>query len=160
MKTSSRIAAIVAFVGGVALAAGVGAIAHNAGGMSLHHGGPVSAEEVASHVDMLLQHVYIEVDATDAQKTQLEAIVKQAVTDLLPLRDQVHSAHADALAVFTQDTIDRNAIETLRAEHMRTAEQASQRIAQAIADVAQVLTPAQRKKLAAHMALHQAEHQG
>jgi periplasmic protein CpxP/Spy len=159
MKTSTRIAAIVAFAGGVAVAAGVTAVAHNAGGMGMHHGA-ATAEEVASHVDMVLQHVYIEVDATDAQKTQLEAIVKQAVNDLLPLRDGFKTAHAQALAVFTQDSIDRNAIENLRAEHMRTAEQASQRIAQAIADVAQVLTPAQRKKLAAHIAVHHEESKG
>jgi Spy/CpxP family protein refolding chaperone len=56
------------------------------------------------------------------------------------------------LALLSQDHIDRAAIETMRAEHLQAADQASRRIAQVIGDVAEVLTPAQRKALATRAA--------
>ena len=48
----------------------------------------------------------------------------------------------------TAPTIDRTAIERLRAEQIALAETASKRIAQALADAAEVLNPEQRKKVA------------
>jgi len=33
----------------------------------------------------MLKHLYVEIDATDAQKAQITPLVKQAVSDLLPL---------------------------------------------------------------------------
>jgi len=50
--------------------------------------------------------------------------------------------------VLSQDHVDRAALETLRAEQLQLAEQASRRLTQALADVADVLTVAQRKQLA------------
>jgi Spy/CpxP family protein refolding chaperone len=45
-------------------------------------------------------------------------------------------------------TIDRAAIEALRAEQVALADATSKRLAQALADTADVLTPEQRVKLA------------
>jgi periplasmic protein CpxP/Spy len=52
----------------------------------------------------------------------------------------------------TAPTIDRSAIERLRAEQIGLAETASKRIAQALADAADVLSPEQRRKVADWMA--------
>jgi Spy/CpxP family protein refolding chaperone len=49
--------------------------------------------------------------------------------------------------LLTQPTIDRAAIEALRVEHLALAEAASKRFTQALADVAEVLTPEQRRKI-------------
>ena len=46
------------------------------------------------------------------------------------------------------------AIETLRADQLQLAGQASTRIARALADAAEVLTPAQRKELALRVERH------
>jgi periplasmic protein CpxP/Spy len=48
----------------------------------------------------------------------------------------------------TAPTIDRSAIERLRAEKIGLAETASKRIAQGLADAAEVLSPEQRRKVA------------
>jgi Spy/CpxP family protein refolding chaperone len=96
----------------------------------------------------MLKHLYVEIDATDEQKQRLAPIVKQAAKDLLPMREKMRDARKKAVELLTQDSIDRVAIETLRAEQIRFAEQASSRVAQALADAAEVLTPAQRKELA------------
>jgi Spy/CpxP family protein refolding chaperone len=142
----------------MAVAAGAGiALAHGPGMVGFHHGGAaMSAEEFSAHVDKFLQHVYIEVDATPAQKAQLDPIIKQAAADLAPLHTQMHDFHAQALAALTADTVDRVALETMRQQHIAAADQASKRITQLIGDVADVLTPAQRKTLAARIAEHHA----
>jgi len=138
---------------GAATAGGLAAVAHEGGQFGWHHGPmAMTAEDFSAHLDKFLQHVYIEIDATDAQKAQLDPLIRQACDDLKPLHEQVHGFHSQALALLTADTIDRTAIETMRAEHIQAADQASRRIAQLLGDVAEVLTPAQRKALAAHIA--------
>jgi Spy/CpxP family protein refolding chaperone len=150
-------AAAIALLAGLAVTAGVTAIAHSAGGAGMHHGGPMSAADVDNHVDRMLQHIYAEIDVTDAQKAQIEPLVKQAVAECAPLHERFHAAHADILALLGADRIDRNAIETLRSENMRLADDATKRITQLIGDVADVLTPAQRKAFVARIAQHHAE---
>jgi Spy/CpxP family protein refolding chaperone len=153
MSTPRKRLAVLALIGGVAIAAGIGAVAHEPGAaFAFHHHPAMSAEEISTHVDKFLQHVYVEIDATDAQKAQIDPLVRQAVTDLMPMHSQARDFHTQALALLSADRIDRAAIETMRAEHIQAADQASRRIAQVIADVAEVLTPAQRKALAARAA--------
>ena len=65
---------------------------------------------------------------------------------------ECHSTRDQAVALLTQPTIDRAALESLRASQLAVAEQASKRLAQALADMADVLTPDQRKAIAEHMA--------
>jgi Spy/CpxP family protein refolding chaperone len=96
----------------------------------------------------MLKHLYVEVDATDAQKQRLGPIVKAAARDLLPLRDRMRDARLQAVALLSQPSIDRAALEALRANQLQLAEQASKRLTQALADAADVLTPEQRKQLA------------
>ena len=150
-------AAIATLIGGIAAGIGIKAFAQG-GGCGWHRGGfaagPLDPAQVDEHLDRMLKHLYVEIDATDEQKQRLEPIVKQAVKDLLPLRDKARAGRQRALELLTADTMDRGAIEALRAEHLQLAEQASRRIAQALGDVAEVLTPVQRKELAARMEKH------
>ena len=119
-----------------------GANAHGRHGWG--HGEPWSE----ARIDKMLQHLYIEIDATEAQKQQLTPIAKAAVKDLLPLRDQHRAAHRRALELLASDHVDRGALEALRGEQIGLADQASRRIAQALADAAEVLTPEQRRNIA------------
>ena len=150
-------AAIATLIGGIAAGIGIKAFAQG-GGCGWHRGGfaagPLDPAALDEHLDRMLKHLYVEIDATDEQKERLAPIVKRAVKDLLPLREKMQSAHKQAVELLTRDTIDHGAIEALRAEHLQLAEQASRRIAQALGDAAEVLTPAQRKELAARMEKH------
>jgi periplasmic protein CpxP/Spy len=153
-----RRAAIAALIGGIAAGIGIKAFAQG-GGFGAWRGagsmaGPLDPARVDEHLERLLKHAYVEIDATDEQKQKLGPIVKQAAKDLLPLRERMHDGRRRALALLAQDSIDRAAIENLRVEHLQLAEQASQRIAQTLADVADVLTPAQRKELATRIERH------
>src|SRR6267378_444881 len=147
-------AAIATLIGGIAAGIGFKAFAQG-GGCGWHRGGfaagPLDPAQVDQHLDRALKHLYVEIDATDEQKQRLAPIVKQAAKDLLPLRERIREARGKALELLTQDSVDRTAIEALRAEHLQLAEQASRRVAQSRADAAEVLTPAQRKELAARV---------
>jgi protein CpxP len=145
----------VAFLAGAALAAGIGGFARSEAMGGWHHGmmmdGTHSAADVSAHVDHMLKHFYVEIDATDAQKAQIGPLVKQAVNDLLPLHAQLHAAHADAMQALAKPTVDRTSLEAARVEHMQLADQASKRIVQLLADVGDVLTAPQRQALADHL---------
>jgi periplasmic protein CpxP/Spy len=145
----------VAFVAGAALAGSVVALASASGMDGWHHGmmmnGTPTAAQVSAHVEHMLKHLYVEIDATEAQKAQIEPLVKQAVNDLLPLHAQLQASHAQAIEGLTQPTIDRAALEAARTTHVQLFDQSSKRIVQLIADIGDVLTPAQRSALVSHL---------
>jgi protein CpxP len=146
---------IAAFIAGAGLMAGIGAVAQGAGLTSMHRGmmlnSNASPAEVAAHVDHMLKHLYVEIDATPAQQAQIGPLVQQAVTDLLPLGPQLKAGHAQFVEALTQSTIDRNGMETIRESQLQLADQGSKRIVQLLGDVGNVLTPAQRQALATHL---------
>ncbi|HTD02455.1 Spy/CpxP family protein refolding chaperone [Undibacterium sp.] len=124
---------------------GMGRGCHHGWGM--HH--DVTPEAMSKHVDAMVNHILA--DGTQEQKTKVADIAKAAFKDLYPLRQQHQAAHQQAVKLLTQPTIDRAALEQVRADEMRLADQVSRRITQAVADAAEVLTPEQRIKLAEHM---------
>jgi Spy/CpxP family protein refolding chaperone len=132
----------------LAVAAGGTALAHGDMRMMSH------SEDMVAHVNGMLQYVYDNVGADAAQKAKLAAISQAATDDLGPLHEQMAATHSQAFALLTQDRIDRTALENLRVEQMQLADTASKRITLFIADVADTLTPAQRKALADHFAAH------
>jgi Spy/CpxP family protein refolding chaperone len=151
---------VFAFFAGAALVGGVGAVAAAMGANGWHHGmmmnGAESPADMSAHIDHVLKHLYVEIDATDAQKAKIGPLVQQAASDLLPLHTQLQAAHAQAVQGLTQPTIDRAALEAAREAHLQLADQASKRIVQLLGDVGDVLTPAQRNALATHLAqLHE-----
>src|SRR5512145_1081613 len=132
------------------IAAGVG---FKAFGRGWRHGyGPIDPAELDRHVERMLKHLYAEIDATDAQKQQLDPIVRQAAKELAPMRENLHAARREALELLAQERVDPAALEALRAKHLQLADQTSRRLTRAIAEAADVLTPAQRKELVAHLA--------
>jgi Spy/CpxP family protein refolding chaperone len=60
----------------------------------------------------------------------------------------MREARQQAVALLAEPTVDRAALEVLRAGQLQLAEGASRRLTQALADVADVLTPEQRRQLA------------
>jgi|SRR5882757_75072 len=140
-------------VAAATLVGGVAALANATGACGWHHGmmSGHNAADVSDHVDQMLKHLYVEIDATDAQKAQITPLVKQAVSDLLPLHTQLQAAHTQAVQGLTMSPVDRTALEAARVTHLQLADQASKRLVQLMADVSDLLTPAQRDALAAHL---------
>ena len=126
---------------------GLNALAHGRG----QGRGPIDPARMEEHLDRMLKHMYVEIDATEAQKQKLDPIAKQAAKDLQPLREKSREARLKSVELLAADKIDRGAIEKARAESMRAADATSKRFTQALTDIAEVLTPEQRKTLAARM---------
>jgi Spy/CpxP family protein refolding chaperone len=115
-------------------------------------GGPLSPAAAEDRADRMVRHLSIEIDATAEQQDKLRGIVRGAVRDLMPLREKAQATRERGLALFTQQTVDRAAIESIRAEQMGLADEASRRIARALGDAAEVLNPEQRRKIEQHIA--------
>ncbi len=113
------------------------------------HHQPFDAEEIAWFVQHRIGHALSRVDATQEQRDKIGAIVKAAVNDVVALRKDHAAQREKALAIFKADSIDRPALESMRAEKLALGETASKRIVQAVADAAEVLKPEQRRQLAA-----------
>jgi Spy/CpxP family protein refolding chaperone len=99
----------------------------------------------------MADRIVSEVDGTPEQRQRIAAIAQGAMTDLMPMREKVRDGRRRSVELLRAPTIDRAAIETLRAEQVALADGASKRFAQAMADTAEVLTPEQRVKLADRM---------
>jgi Spy/CpxP family protein refolding chaperone len=144
---------LISFAAGTALAVGIGASALS-GAMGGMHGmmmSDMTPAQVQTHVDHALKHLYVELDATDAQKAQIGPLVQQAVSDLLPLHTEIGAAHTRVIQALEATPVDRAALEAARAQHLQLADQASKRFVQLIADVGDTLTPAQRKAFIDHV---------
>jgi protein CpxP len=111
-------------------------------------GGSLTPAQIDERIDRMTKHMAIELDATADQQVKIANIAKAAVADLRGLREKAQAARTQAVALLTAPTIDRSAIERLRTEQIGLAETASKRIAQALADAAEVLNPEQRRKIA------------
>ena len=142
--TMVAVALAAAFTGGLATSA----VSHGPGWGHWHgFRGPMSPAQIEDRLDRAVRHAAIEIDATSEQQEKLRSIAKATVKDLLPLRDQARAARERAAELLIQPKVDRAAIEALRAQQMALAETASKRFAQALGDVAEVLTPEQRNKV-------------
>ena len=111
-------------------------------------GGPLTPAQIDDRIDRMTKHMAIELDATADQQARIANIAKAAVGDLRTLREKALATRSQAVTLLTAPTIDRTAIERLRAEQIGLAETASKRIAQALSDAAEVLNPEQRRKVA------------
>ncbi len=121
-----------------------------AGRHAMWHGN-LDADGSAKRINAMVGWVLSDIDATADQKSKIGSIAQAALKDLLPLRDEHKAARARVAELLAAATVDRHAIEALRANEFKLAESASKRLTQAIADAAEVLEPAQRAKLAEKM---------
>jgi len=146
----SRRATLAALAGVLAAAASFSAFAQR--GRGPH--GPIDPAQLEQRLDRMLQHLYVEIEATEEQKQRLDPIVRQAVKELAPLRRNLHAARQEAIGLLGQERVDAAAFEALRAKQIQLTDGASRTVSRALLDAADVLNPAQRKRLAAHLASH------
>jgi protein CpxP len=146
---------LIAIVAGIAT---VGAIAHTAsehfGPFAMMHG-EVNVEQASKHIKKMVNWTLEDVDATADQKAKVNDILQAAMKDLLPEHQEINDAHAQVIQLMSQPTIDRAALEAIRASQIARFDAVSKRLTQAIEDAGDVLTPEQRQKL---IAMHHGQH--
>lgn len=116
-----------------------------------HQGPPGDPERMREHVDFAVERMLSAVDASEEQAELIRDIADAALEDLGDLCATGRAMHEQFAAALTAEQIDRDELEALRQEKLASIDAASGRILQALADVSEVLTPAQRTALAQHI---------
>lgn len=143
--------AIAALAGSVAAGIGFSALGHGSHGWHGRGGAAMDPVKMDERIESGVKRVLGGVDASDEQRARVTQIARQAAAELRGLRAQQMELRSKGLALLAAPEVDRAAIEALRAEQVRLVDAASKRISAALADTADVLTQAQRAKLAEHM---------
>jgi periplasmic protein CpxP/Spy len=115
-------------------------------------------EAAAKRIDAVVSYALADINGTAEQKARIGDIAKGAMTDLLPLRAEHRASRDKAVELLSAATIDRAALEQVRAAELKLAETASKRLTQAIADAAETLEPAQRAQLIEKMKQRMGRH--
>ncbi len=99
-------------------------------------------------------HMLDAVEATPAQRSAIVGIAKAAWKDIKPMRDQQRASREKGRELMFAATIDRTAIEQLRAAQSKLHDAMGQRKLAGMLDAMQALTPEQRAKLASGKRQH------
>jgi Spy/CpxP family protein refolding chaperone len=146
-RRSFTVAALV--VSALVAAGGTLVYAHSDGGQH----GAMARHSGKGHLDHM-QAMLTKIGASDAQKSQIEGLLKPALADM----KSAHESHSAAFQQFheaiTAPSIDRARLEALRAGQVKSLDEASKRMVTAISDAAEVLSPDQRAALAAQISKH------
>ena len=108
-------------------------------------------EMMSARIEFATAWLLSRIDASDEQRQQVKAIVQATVQDLAAVREQCIQNRQTLLQTLAQPTIDRAVLGDIRHTGLQLADTASDRIVTALADVAEVLRPEQRAKLAEFM---------
>jgi periplasmic protein CpxP/Spy len=107
--------------------------------------------DMARMAERRIEHMIKEVDGTPEQKAKLTQLAQLAAKDLQPLHEQHMAARRKGMELLAAPSVDRTALEKLRTEQTQLMDGISRRMLMHMADAAEVLTPAQRNKLAEKM---------
>ncbi len=111
-------------------------------GMHGKHGGMMGGRSEARFERMLET-----VSATPEQSDKLKVIFKSVMDDMQPGQQNRKQMFDDVTTILKAPTIDRAAIEKLRAERVAEMDAKSKTMAKALGDAAEILTVEQRTKL-------------
>ena len=160
-------AAVVAVVAGIGFASAQGQefgsrFSWDDAGPGMHHGmvhkagwgwggGDGERGEMGRHGGGMrgIGRVLDEIDATPEQEKKLFAIFDGVRGQMRDTMIDFRSTRGELLDILGATTIDRDAVETLRAERLAAMDAASKTMSAALIEAAEVLTPEQRAKLAA-----------
>jgi Spy/CpxP family protein refolding chaperone len=87
-------------------------------------------------------------DATGEQEAQVDAVLDRVAPELFALKDDHEALRQDLRAALTAPSIDPAEVESIRADGLKLADEASRVVLGAVVEVARVLTPEQRAELA------------
>ena len=139
---------VIGAVLGMLLAVTIGAFAHFDGARASRFGS-LDPEVALERAELVIDLALGQVDATEAQRAQITAVVQAAIEDLQPSLAEHGAAHDEVRRILAQPVVDRAALEQLRVDRLQQADEASQRLVQTLADAADVLTQEQRVELLA-----------
>lgn len=145
---------ILLFVGLPLLAAGMFIVPRAFAGGPFHgrHGHHArSAEDVQEHMERKAEFVLDRLDASDAQRKQVDAIIAKTAPQMFALKQEAQALRKEIKESLAAPTIDKARIDKARVELDALANRATELGMDTLVAVAEVLTPEQRKKVAEHL---------
>jgi protein CpxP len=130
---------------GVAL--GAGSLAFAAG---MEHMGWRPGPHLAM-IQAVVQKALDSVGASSAQESKVHDIIAAKFTEIAPNPEEYEAMHKQALELLAAPTIDRAAVEKMRADVVAKFDAKSKAIVGGLLDIADQLTPAQRTALVAEI---------
>jgi len=115
-------------------------------------------DRISGWIGFAVERMLHRLDATDEQSEKIQQIVADTLDDLEPLRDERAGSRERLKDLLTAETVDPEALESYRREHMARAEIVSQRLTETVAAIATELTPEQREQIADHLEHHEGRH--
>lgn len=122
------------------------------------HHGDRDPEAMKEHLAMGVERMLRHVDASDEQKDRATEIAEAAFDALAPMLATHRDGRERMVALLSEEAIDREALEALRAELVARFDTASRTLAESLADLAETLTPEQRAELLEHGRGHHGWH--
>lgn len=92
----------------------------------------------------VLEAALADVSASEDQRTKIRDLLRAARNEIEILQDRLPNTRRAVTDLLSKPTVDRGALEALRAERQRISDEISKRITQTLADVADVLSAEQR----------------
>ena len=148
---------VVGAAGGGALLAATDAWSHwgRWGGGKWGHGDP---ERWKEHLLDRSARWLGRIDATDEQREAIRRILEEATDDFAGTVEEHRSLRRDWLTELARPELDAEALEGLRAAHLRMADEKSRRFLDVVLRVGAVLTVEQRNELISDVARHRGGH--
>ena len=123
-----------------------------------HGGGPGRPAVMKRFVSAMIDDALAPANLTPDQRTQVYAARDRAFAAVETHRQSRGTHLEEALALFEADTIDPGRVTAFRAQREAEHRQVADAISQALVDVHDVLTPAQRKAVADYVRAHRRGH--
>ncbi len=117
-----------------------------AGGLSAHYG-PPGKHGAAVFSERFVDRMLDKVDASDEQITQTKAVIDHYKPSLQNIRGSKGDLRKEIAVLLQAPTIDRDALASLREQHLSNMEKHSTIFINMTADIAEILTQEQRKSL-------------
>jgi Spy/CpxP family protein refolding chaperone len=108
-------------------------------------GGP---EAMTQRLNHRVERLFTKAGASAEQKVKAQEILRVLGDDLKPYSDTKHEMRASVREILTAATIDRTRLEQQRSKLVADMQVVSERVTRAMADLAEVLTPEQRRTVA------------
>jgi Spy/CpxP family protein refolding chaperone len=106
-----------------------------------------SEEELTEHAQHMSAFVLDELDGTEEQQAQFDAIIARVVPDAVALHGEARALTQELRAAFQAETIDTAAVETARAQLVDVVDRGSRLLTDTLLEASSVLTPEQRETL-------------
>jgi len=102
-------------------------------------------------MDGMLPRLLDRVNATPEQRTQIQQILERDRGERQAQRQARQAMQDEAMTLFSQPTVDANAVQALRQKQMAMHDAASKRMTESMIEISRVLSPEQRKQMAEQM---------